>query len=309
MKLRFFIVLLSALLVANLGAQTTAERTADRAANRAENRAQSNVDRKVDNAVDDAFNAIGGLFKKKKKKKKKKKDQEEVPTEATDYEPEYPAEENYEDEDYSDEEEEAAQTAMLQNMGLMGGKWEPYTNPITVSLDMEMVQTKRNGKVNKSTVQLTITETQYGMRTHELEGDDMEDIEEVRMILNTQTGKVVLVNTDKKGKVEAMRMNMPGLGKAIQEAQEESIEDMEIKRTGEYRTIDGYNCEKVIFTNTSTGEVTTGWCTKDIDLSIEDIAATFGGMTRGKSPAYDAMLNDFPGFPIEMTMVEEKEET
>jgi len=294
MKFRLLFSLFSLTLVlATAQAQTTAERAADRATNRAENRAQSNVDRKVDGAVDDAFNAIGGLFKKKdKKKKKKRRDggaQEEDPASETD--------------DYSDDESiEEARTGMLQNMGLLGGKWEPYTNPTTLSLDMDIEHTKRNGKQENSTVELSILETAFAVRFREQGSDDV-----ARMILNTQSGKVVVVNTE-KGKTEAMRMSMPGLGKAIQEMDVDEA-DFSIERTGERRTIDGYNCEKVIVTDHESGTVSTSWVTKDIDINIMDIAATFGGMTRGKNPAAEAMAQDYPGFPIETTVVEDREST
>lgn len=277
MKLRFLLSLFSGLLLlSGITAQTTAERAAERATNRAENRAQSNVDRRVDGAVDDAFNAIGGLFGKKKKKKKKR---------------------DAEEEQNADNE---ASTAMLQNMGLMGGDWEPYTNPATFSLTMDITQTKRNGRTESSSADMTVTETNFAIKTIDPESDML-----MRMILDTQTGKTTIVTVE-DGETTAMRMSMPGLGKAIHEAAVEEF-DIDVNRTGERRTIDGYDCEKIIITDNQTGDVTTSWVTKDVPFKIEDIAATFGGMTRGKNPALEAMDGEYPGFPIETTFTDGRE--
>lgn len=280
MKLRTILSIWVLLLACgSLVAQSPTERAKRRAERRAESKVNSKVDRSVDKAVDDVFGSIFG-------KKKKKKTEDSENTEAT------------------DQGDEAAETAMLQNMGLLGGNWEPYTNPATFSLDMEMKQTDKRGRTEESTIRMAVTENNFA--THLTDPDKGT---EMRMILDTQTGKVIMIttehpNTDKE-KTQAMRMRMPGLSKAIEEAVVN--QDITVNKTGERKTIDGYDCEKIIITDNETGDVTTSWVTKDIEFKVEDIAATFGGMVKGKNPAMEALGNEYPGFPIQTTHTDGEE--
>ncbi len=271
MKIRSFLTLLALFLFLGLSAQTTAERAKNRAKNRAENRANSRVDQKVDAAVDDAFNAIGGLFKKKPKKS-----ETESGTDVGN--PETPA------------------NAVP---GQQTGGWEPYTNPHTFSLRMEITQVKKNGKEEESSIDMVVTSNRFGIRVAD------ESAQEVsRMILNTEDGKTTMITTDREGRKSGFRMRMPGMRKAMAEAAEDvSTDRFTFTRTGERKVIDGYNCEKIIVEDTEEGITTESWVTQDIELNAQDIFSGMMGMfgagpSKQKNSPANAFAGTYEGFPI-----------
>ena len=84
-------------------------------------------------------------------------------------------------------------------------------------------------------------------------------------------------------------------------------EDVQFRTTDEQRTIDGYQCTKVI-AETKDG-ITEMWLTKDLNLTYEN---TIGMMPRTKNNPTSGFLMDLKhykgveGFPIEMTSYQKK---
>ncbi len=72
--------------------------------------------------------------------------------------------------------------------------------------------------------------------------------------------------------------------------QEDISERFTIEATGERMTIDGYNCEKIVVTDTEKGDVTTSWVTQDIDLSATE-------MSQGMAGAYGGGQIKMPEMP------------
>ncbi len=272
MKLRSIITLIALLLCVSLSAQVT-ERAKERAKNRAENRANSKVDQKIDGAVDDAFNAVGNLFKKKNKKKKKG---------------------NTADAPAADD-----QPATPRSGGLFGGgKWEPFTNPVSFSLRMEMSEEKRNGKVENMNMDMAATTDQFAFRMEDEEAKEVN-----RMILSTQDGYTTIVSTDKKGEQTAMRMRLPNLKQVTAEAVEETVENISIEATDEYQTIEGFNCRKFVITDEANGVTTESWVTKETGLNVQDVYLgmmnAFGAQQQQqKGGPGAAMAGQYEGFPI-----------
>ncbi|MEO0626464.1 MAG: DUF4412 domain-containing protein [Bacteroidota bacterium] len=264
----------------SLSAQTLPDRAERRARNRVENRANSTVDRQVDRTVDGAVDAVGGLFRRRNRNR----NQEQETTTETNTE--------------TSPEENA-----VQMPGFMtGGPWEPYTNPVPYSLTMEVTTIDRRGRTEENTVEFSVDTEAWGMRS-----TDRNAI--TRMILNTQTGKVTIVSTE-DGETQAMRMRMPNMttNEEFEETIEENMENITIERTGETRVIDGYTCEKVIYTNTEEEQVTEAWVTDDVELGVAEMFGPFAGMSQGRSPGSSAMAQDFMGFPIEMTSTDRRGE-
>ena len=275
MQFRTLITLVALLFATGLFAQTTAERAGERAKNRAENRAQNNVDRKVDRAVDDAFNAVGNLFKKKNKKQKNK-DGEAETTDA-------PA---------------ANENRGFSMPGMSSGPWEPYTNPISFSVRMEMAEEKKNGKVNNVAMAMAVTETEFGIKLMDEEAN-----ETTRMILNTQDGKTTMITTEKNGKQTGFRMRMPGVKQVTAETMEDVMEHITIEETSETRVIDGYNCRKYIVTDTKNNTTTESWVTTDAGINAQEIFSgmmnAFGAQAKKqKGGPTAAMRGAYDGFPI-----------
>lgn len=277
MKLRFTLSLLACLCCLVLTAQTS-----ERVKNRAERRANNHVDRQVDRAVDGAVNAIGGLFKKKKAQQNKE-------TEAS-------------------AGQQAANTATEESVldVFNGGQdWEPYTNPVSFSLQIGVQEVKKNGKETNSTILMAVTEDRFGI--HML--SDQVDGGSSRMILNTQDGKTTLVTTDKKGEQSAFRMRIPNLNKSRLQATADVDGRFTFEATGERKVVNGYNCEKYIIRDLEEGHTTTSWVTKDLQMNAQEIFANFAGMAganRGKMPQANGLAGAYEGFPIESTTTDGK---
>jgi|AntRauTorckE5430_2_1112549.scaffolds.fasta_scaffold01349_5 hypothetical protein len=280
MNFRSLTTIFTLLLCCSLGAQTTAEKAADRAKNRTERRAQNKVDNKVDQAVDEAFDSIGNLFKKKKTSEPASTPNGEA------------------NEQMTDEEAEAQSMRMLGGLLGGGGDWEPFTNELTFSLTMTMEETKKNGKVDNSNVRIGVTTDRFAIIT-----SNSDEQASSQMILNTQDGMTTMVTTTKDGEKSGFRLRLPTLGRTMTEVGEETLDRFTFRKTGERQTIDGYNCEKVIVTDTEEGTVTESWITQDLKITATDI---FGGMTRafgGKAPQAKGGASEVPfeGFPIMST--------
>lgn len=280
MKLRFLITSLALLLCIGLSAQAT-ERAKNRAKNRAENRANSKVDQKVDSAVDDAFNAIGGLFKKKNKKAKEA-DTSNTPAGATDAAP--------------------ATGPMTTS-----GPWEPYTNPVSFSMTMDVTEIKKNDKRQQNAIDMAVTTNEFAIRMIDEEAQEVS-----RMILNTQDGKSTVITTDKKGEKTGFRMRMPGMRKAMVEAAEEvDSERFTFTQTGERKTIDGYDCEKIVVVDHQEDITTESWVTQDLEMTAQDIFSgmmgMFGATKQKKGGPANALAGPFSGFPIMSITYDDKQ--
>ncbi len=280
MKTRSFLTLFALLLCLGLSAQAT-ERAKNRAKNRAESRANTKVDQKVDRAVDDAFNAIGGLFKKKK---------EEAPAGA---EAGNPASPN-------------GQVPAQGSAG--GGSWEPYTNPHTFSVRMEITQVKKNGKREEVAMDMVVTSNRFCVR---MEDEAAQEVS--RMILNTEDGKTTMITTDNQGRQSGYRMRMPGMRQAMTEVTEDIASDrFTFTRTGERKVIDGYNCEKLIVEDKQEGITTESWVTQDIKMNAQDIFSGMMGMfgagpSKQKNSPANAFAGGYEGFPIMSISTDGKE--
>lgn len=88
---------------------------------------------------------------------------------------------------------------------------------------------------------------------------------------------------------------------------EKNSDEVQFRTTDEKRTIDGYNCSKVI-AETKEG-ITEMWLTKDLNLSYEN---TVGMMPKTKNNPTSGFLRDLKqwkgveGFPVEMISYQKK---
>ncbi len=278
MQFRFLFTFLALLMCVSLSAQNPAERATNRAKNRAENRANSRVDQKIDQAVDDAFNSI---FKKKAKPAAETNNGAQASTDST-----------------QASADQATANVLGSIMGGNSGPWEPYTNPYTFSLTMSMKEVKKNGKEENTTMDMAVTTNRFGIRAK-----DSESKEVSRMILNTEDGKTTMVTIDKDGKKSGIRMQMPGMRAAFEDAAEDIDSDrFTFSKTGERKVIDGYNCEKYIVKDTKEGTTTETWVTQDLGMNAQDLFGSMMGMfgaskQRQTGPA-NALAGGFTGFPI-----------
>lgn len=292
MKIRFFSLLCAICLISfsSLQAQNNrAERAKERAEDRAERKVDNKIDNTVDRAVDDAFSAIGGIFKRKDKKRKKRNADNgaEASSEA------------------SDDDMGGADMSMLGN--LMGGEWEPYTNPREYSLNWDMTSTRRNGKKENVSIQFAVLETQSGYFIENMDDAD----ENVRMILDTETGKTTLITTE-DGKTQGTKLRMPNMQAMMEKEMAKQMEENRwtLERTGDRMNIDGYDCEKYIITDTETGDVTTSWVTNDAGLSWMELSAgAMGAFTGGQmsNPTSGISGEILDGIMIKSTTVTKKE--
>ncbi|MGB3801034.1 MAG: DUF4412 domain-containing protein [Lewinella sp.] len=284
--MKYRIILLS-LFLACFSFSSAAQGTVERAKKRTEGKANNRVDQKIDNEVDKAFNAIEGLFKKKKKKQ--------------DTDPDAPAQEV--DEEVTEEEARAAGAFMSI---LTGGneEFEPYQNEHQFSLLMTVTEEKRN-KSDETRIRLGASIDKIAMVT---EG---EGTHTSQMIFDTQDGKTTMITTDKRGDKSGYRLRMPNIGRLIDHTPEDMTQRLSIERTGEGRTIDGYDCELIIVEDTKENTTTRSWITKDVDLSSQEVFGTIGRMMggqgasgQGSMPIPSGMGDLVDGFPIESTTLD-----
>ncbi|NJB86004.1 hypothetical protein GGR26_001772 [Lewinella marina] len=174
----------------------------------------------------------------------------------------------------------------------------PVQTGTAFSLTMVVTEQKRN-KSEENSVELGATGDKVAMR--------MADTGEgpVRMIFDGSDGKTTMITTDKKGETQAYRMKVPKLGSLFAKSVDESTDHLRIERTGERRTIDGYDCELVIVENTKENTTTRSWVTKDLDLSTEDvfgrISSVMGGPGAKKMSVPPGLQDLADGFPIQST--------
>ncbi|MEM9836756.1 MAG: DUF4412 domain-containing protein [Bacteroidota bacterium] len=288
MKIRcLFTALICLFLLASVSAQNPASRLSRRAKARANANVNSRVDRAVDKAVDDA---IGSLFKRSQKKTAD--DQTSAPVESqtkVDSTPPY---------------------SPSQMLKMFNQDWEPYTNPREMSFGSTYVITDKKGKVTEMDMQMVVVEKQLGYLVTSSEEKDMASM---RMILDTQTGKTIMIQTDKQGQVEANAMMMPNLRGMMEAQMEEEMNenDIIVTRTGQRQRVNGYNCEKITIENTKKGDTFTGWITNDLDLSMEDLFRPMMGFAGGQSamPATTKVFQGLTGVVIKGTSVSDGETT
>jgi len=261
-------------------AQINTERQEERAKQKVENR----VDQKVDQAVDNALNKIEGLFKKKPKKQK----EEEVEVEERSVD-------EMNDQEMPVEEEEISEEEIQQKLDDFWGNDEeeedyvPMENGFTGSFTMIMERLK-NGKPDKNgavNIEMHFDKTKTGMVM------DTKDGKTAKIIFDLSDNSMTMI-TDEKGKTSGFKMRRPKIKKLMEDA----LDDTDIQKTGEMRTIDGYRCEKYIVTNTEDDYVTTAWITKDVDIDWRKVAES---MAMGKLKA--GGYSDWEGFNIESESV------
>ena len=306
MSLRLFL----ALLILGLCLPLSAQKTKTRVKNRAERRANSRVDQKVDQAVDEAFNAVGNLFKKKNKQPKTSPSSDTAATrDRAQGDPRYNQRvedgglraNDEESGEYADE-EEARQA--LSNLFGGGSKFEAYENERSFSVVLEIEEVKRNGKTESSKMHIGALPTQSAYRM--LEGGGKQQ-ESAQMIFDTQTGKTTVIS-EENGQRKGTRMRMPnfaGMAQRELDAQENTVQ---VTKTGETRTINGYRCTKYTYVDTANGYSGESWITQDVDLTHADVfgvmTASFGGGGMQLPAEMNRALDG--GFPIQTTSTDKK---
>ena len=277
MLLRVTILVLIICLGVPLTAQRTGKRVKERAVKRTEAKANNRIDQKIDRGVDKVFDSIEGLFGKKAKKNA---------PDTTAYT------ERVDDggliandgKAYADDRE--AQDAFSNLLGLGKAEpFEPYRNETLFTLTMEVAEVKNNGRKNTSNTQLGASETALAMV---VTGNNNE---RSQIIYSTEDGKTTTISTDKRGQRSGFRLRMPNFGQSVaQEVADEIPNYITFKETDEHRQIDGYDCRKIIVTDSKHGYVTTSWVTTDIPLTPKEVFGSMAGLLGGGEQA----LSDTP---------------
>jgi hypothetical protein len=252
---------------------TISAQTGDRVKNRAENRANQRVDQKVDQAVDRTVDKIEGLFRKKKNTDDP--NQEEVPGEAGST--------------------SEAETAEMPSGGIFGGangngKFEPYENPVPMSLSMEVTSTNSRGKEDQAIIHFTFDTWATGMTMVSEDGN-------ARVLFDNQDGFMTVIS-ESKGELQGFRMRQPQMDytKAIPEESEYTI-----TATGNSRVIDGYNCQEYLIE--SEDATTNSWVTTELDVDMAAMARAMTAQARQAKKSGGQKFYNLKGFPIESTSV------
>lgn len=249
---------------------------------RGKQKVENRVDQKVDQAMDKALNKIEGLFKKKNKT---------TTSPRVESEPEVSSEREDVDE-LSEEEKEAAAKIMESVYG------EPDDSDYGIS-ENEFVgrftiefSHYKNEKLDKSSpvmidYNMSKSKTSMKMRSKD---------ERIGNFIIDLSENTIIIVTEDKGRKQGVKMKRPK-AKVI----ENVLDDFTAQRTGEFKTIDGYKCEKVIYTDTKRDAVTTAWVTQDVNLDWKNLAES---MSSGRMKVKGPSMTWIQGFPIESETIE-----
>jgi len=256
------------------------DRIKQRAEQKAKQRVEQELNKKVDETVEEALDEV---FKDRSKSGDEKVSNKEASSEKADM-----------------DSEEAAQRAAIEAM--MGGEDDSIDTPFipletTGAMTMTM-NNYTNGKLAKDnpiTIRMTFDRNRVGM--HMSQGGKPFSI----MIHKLEEKKIVVINNI-DGKPQAMEMSSKLFMRGARgKKAKDMVGDMDIKKTGNRKTVQGYDCEEYIIT--SEDGVTTSWVTQDAPISSEDMQMMFakgfnmGEMFEGQD------WKDFTGLAIESTSV------
>lgn len=272
-KLLFLIpTLILCFLVQSISAQDILTRTK----NRAKYKTQNKVDNEVDKTIDEGLDAIGNLFKKKNKKAKTTEEIEETDSRS--------AEEAVDENQQNNNIENTTSQPVERDEG-EAIPFKPNDFICSFNYNMRMYKNGKEKTKDNTTVKVVLDRTQTAIQMST-------DGKEQQMLVVLENEDRTMVTVPDISKSTAMRIKQRGLKNAYEYEQE----DYKITRTGEYKTIEGYKCEKVIVEDEEYR--TEAWITLDHEVNyhtmMNSIWASAGNKKAGQNGFGEAM-----GFPLE----------
>lgn len=267
-------VILSCLFFA-LGLTSVQAQIMERAKNRTKQKAENRVDNKIDNSIDKGFNAIEGLFKKKKKKNKT----EEASTTET-----------------SDQNTEANGAVDMGNVEVSWEEGGPVgdVNPNSWKgrFTMEVEEVKKGKSKGVTTIHYHMDTYKTAMVV------TSEGLESTTVIydLNAQT---ITTKVNQGGANMAMVMKMPKVTVKDNDVNQDG-QAMMPKATGEYKTIQGYRCQKYVYEDDKM--TVESWMTDEVSISMMDIANAMNAQNQN-TMQMEAM-KEYQGFVLESKTTE-----
>lgn len=246
---------------------------------------EESLGNEVEEALSGAAKKIESLFNKKSKKNRSEEAEEEAP------------ESREEREMSSEEEDEAAEQAAANILnGIFGGdsdeEYVPTTNEFIgqFTMQMDMFKNGKPDKHNPMIMDLNFAKTKTGIVMNNMKGKS------ARMIMDLTDNTMIMVTED-GGSSQAFKMKRPNTSKVVNEA----MKGYEVEKTGEYRNIDGYRCQKVIINDTKEETVTTAWITQDLDVDWRKVTES---LMAGRVDTNMDALRALEGFTIESETIE-----
>lgn len=180
-------------------------------------------------------------------------------------------------------------------------------NTFLGSFKMNIQTTDAKGKTENTSVQYHFSKWKTAMEP-QVEGSEGE---QMKMIMDLELRKMIMLTMDKKGEKTGIIMKMPKItfsGDSLEGKTEQIIEGTTYKKTGEKRTIEGYLCEKWIITNEEGTSV--AWITDEVDFNLSNAFGFLGASantpgSKGKSQKGYEMMK---GFSLETTHTSKKGE-
>lgn len=250
---------------------------AEGAKDRVGNRTNRRIDQKIDQGVDRTLDKIEGLFRKKKNRSNEETD---APNEEIE-------EVEYEEEEMTDEEEKQAND-FLGSLNL-GGKFEPFENPVKMNISMDITTVDRKGKSSEMTIDYTLDTWATAIKV-------ISEDTNVRMLMDNKEGYQTIITVD-KGQTQAIRMRQMSFDMADFTPDES---EFTITETSNTRTIDGYFCKEYIIEHED--GTTNTWVTEDADVDMLSITKALASQARNKKMPTQNYF-DIQGFPVESTTV------
>lgn len=265
-------ILLTFIFSSSLSAQVV-----DKAEDKAKRKTNQRIDKKIDNSIDDGLDAIEGLFKKKQSKSDDTESEERSPR--------------------SEEPE------MSPFMNMMGNKKIEKTFDFNQLITLETRMVEKNGKSDEqytSLVYLSDTHPNIGMNM----GQGIEGAESMDMMIFDIAEKQMLMMMTNNGQKMGFVMDTEEI---TESADDSDVADMKITKTGNSKTISGYDCDEYVFEGAEfeEGEKQTAWITQDAEVNWID--AWSEAMTANKKAEMKQKLpENYPNGAVIQTIYEEK---
>lgn len=207
--MKYFYIIIAILFSIGLNAQVV-----DKTEEKAKKKANQRVDRKIDQQLDKGLDAIEGLFGKKKKKKKKQDEPSEKPNNSP------------------------SSNQMGSIMGMMGSEEIDRTYEFNHNFKLRMQTYKKDKLDTEMTMKMYINEETSSMGV-KLEGEEAEQLDFMVYDMASQEMLTMMTNDGQKMGVKIETDPVQNM-----ETEENSALDVRFEKTGESKSIAGFDCEE-----------------------------------------------------------------
>jgi hypothetical protein len=235
------------------------KRIKKRTEERAEQRVEDRVNQKVDNTIDKGLDKLEGIFKKKNKNGQQ---DENLPMVD---------ESQSESPEMGDESSEMGDVSISIEEDNSPGDHTP--NEFIGSFKMDLQQEKKGKPVKDGSTSIHFYTNAYQTA---FRVEDFQDDGKAAIIIMDKRNRIMITKTEANGEKTATKMRMPKVKATVADA-DVSVGEISVEKTGEYKTIEGYRCQKYLIETEE--QSVEAWMAEDLDI---DFSSLGGGLAQVK---------------------------